>query len=89
MHVERQYMFARIHGVRVAARHFDVAATTLGGWMKLDGEKDRCTNPRGRQHGAGRKVTYGDNLDSELLTWVLERREQQMPVTISLLCTSP
>ena len=36
---------------------------------------------RGRQAGAGRKVTYGNELDLEILQWVLEMRDLQLPVT--------
>ena len=77
--------FAKIHGVHVAARHFDIPAWTLSEWGKLDSEKNRYSTPRGRKPGGGRKVTYGEELDTEILTWVLESRKQQIPVTISLL----
>ena len=71
--------------MHVAAWHFQILASTLSDWGKLDSEKDRCCSPRGRREGAGRKVSYGEELDGEILTWVLERREQQSPVTVSLL----
>ena len=69
----------------VAAWHFQVPASTLSDWGKLDSERDRCSSPRGRRERGGRKVSYGEELDSEILAWVLERWEQQLPVTISLL----
>lgn len=71
--------------MHVAVWHFQILASTLSDWGKLDSEKDRCCSPRGRREGAGRKVSYGEELDGEILTWVLERREQQSPVTVSLL----
>ena len=70
----------------VGARHFQVPASTLSDWEKLDSERDHCSSPRVRREGAGRKVSYGEEMDSEILTWVLDWWEQQLPVTISLLC---
>ncbi len=46
-----------INGLRATARHFQLPATALSAWGKLDIEKHRCTNPRARQPGAGRKMT--------------------------------
>lgn len=74
--------FATLHGVAEAARHYDVPRSTIRGWMKVDFVKRQCTgSPRGRQAGAGRKVTYGKELDLEILQWVLEMRDLQLPVT--------
>ena len=72
--------FTEIHGVRAAAHHYDVARSTIRGWLKVDFVKKQC-GPWGRQAGARRKVTYGDDLDPEILQWVLEMRDLQLTVT--------
>ena len=51
----------------------------------VDGYFQRNTTKKGVKRGAGRPISYGDAVDNQLLVWLLEARDKQLPVTIPLL----
>ena len=81
--------YAKENTVAVAARKFRLADSTVRGWMKIDFERLEESGKRlkttKRAAGGGRKITYSTEADEEILTWVLNKRDQQQPVTIELL----
>lgn len=70
---------AKTAGLRPIAAKYNLTPSTLAGWMKTDFSKQR--NPGGRLSGGGRKISYGQDVDSKIISWVLEQREQQIPVS--------
>lgn len=51
----------------------------------VDGYFDRKVTTKGVNKGAGRPITYGKAIDDQLLCWVLESRDRQLPITIPVL----
>ncbi len=70
---------AALHGVRVISRLYKIPVSTLVTWKKQDFKQQRT--PGGRLPGGGRKTPYGEGVDARILQWVLEQREQHLPVT--------
>ena len=81
---KRVVAYAKKHSVMDAHRYFSVPRTTINRWME-DGYFQRDTTKRGTKRGAGRPITYGGGLDEQLLAWLLEARDKQLPITIQLL----
>ena len=52
--------------------------------MKKDFSK-LVESGRRRAKGAGRKLTYGNDVDMKILQWILEKRELQESVTYEML----
>jgi len=77
--------FAKLHGVRVAARHFLVSQSTVSGWCKTDFDSDLRTKA-GPLPRSGRPLTYSQDIDDQLIAWVLEQRDQQISVSMEELC---
>ncbi|MEW8548669.1 MAG: hypothetical protein AB2693_34645 [Candidatus Thiodiazotropha sp.] len=77
--------YARLHGQRVAAREFKVPKSTVSDWTKIEFQKDSRTK-KGHLHRPGRPVSYGTTTDVKLAEWVLEQRDQQLPVSIDDIC---
>ena len=77
--------YAQSHGIRESARRFGVSPSTATTWMKTDFSK--LESGRRRAKGAGRKLTYGNEVDMKILNWILEKRELQEPVTHGMLHT--
>ena len=78
---KRIVAYAKKHSVMDAHRYFSVPRTTINRWME-DGYFQRDTTKRGTKRGAGRSITYGGGLDEQLLAWLLEARDKQLPITI-------
>ena len=69
-----------------AACHFEIPRTTLRGWKGLDKQPieraGSSTKKKGKNKtGAGRPISYGDDLDEELNQWILEMRDLNLPVS--------
>lgn len=77
--------FAKLHGQRAAAREYRVPKSTVSDWTKIEFEKDNRTR-KGHLHRPGRPVSYGTPTDVKLAEWVLEQRDQQLPVSIDNIC---
>lgn len=68
--------YARHHGIRKAARHYGIHHRNVQRWMK-----DQVTatkNPRKRvnKKDQGRRITYPQELEEQLLSWILEKCEE-------------
>ena len=69
-----------------AARHFGIPRTTIRGWKGLD--KQPVDRTRKKSHakkgknkaGAGRPLSYNEDIDMELCQWILEMRDLHLPV---------
>ena len=77
-------VYAKENSLAGAQEHFDVPRTTISRWM-VDGYFQRNTTKKGVKRGAGRPISYGDAVDNQLIVWLLEARDKQLPVTIPLL----
>ena len=79
--------FAKMHGIRAAAKHFCVPKSTVGTWKKTDFNDDTVRNRKnGHLPKSGRPLTYDEGLDCIILAHVLEQRDRQIPVTIKDIC---
>ena len=73
--------------LRVAAREFKIPKSTVFDWCKLDfNDDDRVLSRKGHLGRPGRPITYGTEKDYLIAAWVLEQREQQLPVTVDDIC---
>jgi hypothetical protein len=66
-----------------AARHFDIPRTTIRGWKGIDrsaAEKASLRRKGKNLSGAGRPLTYGEELDMSIYQWILEMRDLNLPV---------
>ena len=92
---ERVVEYARHHGVRVAARQFNIARKNIQRWLKelkdknvlfesAKSSKRRRLHTRGRRK-AGRKLTYPTEVDEKLLEWLLSMRERHLCVSTQML----
>ena len=66
-----------------ASCHFGIPRTTIQGWKGLDKQpnKKKSLKKKGKNKcGAGRPITYGEDLDMALYQWILEMRDLNMPV---------
>ena len=69
-----------------AARHFGIPRTTIRGWKGLD--KQPVDRTRKKSHakkgknkaGAGRPLSYNEDIDMELCQWILEMCDLHLPV---------
>jgi hypothetical protein len=74
-------------GLRATAEKYKITPSTICTWKKSfrenpDSPSNRSKLKKGsRTPGGGRKVGYGDERDMEILTWVLEQRDDQLPVS--------
>ena len=47
---------------------------------------DSVAQEEGKVEQERRKITYGDELDLEILEWLLAFRDEQLPISIHMLC---
>ena len=81
---ERIVAYSSRHSVIQASKYFDVPRTTILRWT-TDGYFTRDTTKKGNKKGAGRPVSYGTDIDQQLLVWLLDARDKQLPITTQLL----
>ena len=77
--------FARENSEAAASRWFGVARYTVYGWKDIDKEpsdKKVSTTTKGKhmRKGAGRPLSYSQEVDEELLSWVLYQRDLQIGI---------
>ena len=68
------------YAIYQACQQFNLSTGTVGPWMSLD-----FSSPKGtifRASGAGRKLSYPEEKEVELVQWVLEQRDLQLAVTV-------
>ena len=66
---------AKLHGVRATALLHGVKRSTLMTWMKTNLGNYVVHTKSGQKAGTGRSVTYGDELDQEIVMWILHQQE--------------
>ena len=71
---------AELIGLRAAARNWSVAPSTIATW-KRDANVETQRNKNGRKVGSGRKLTYSDDVEERIVSWIMNRREQQVSVS--------
>lgn len=74
--------YARHHGVRAAGRRYGVAHKNVQRWMKTQLSEIRNPGKRTNKKGQGRKISYPQEIEDQLVAWILEKREQEC-VTVS------
>ena len=84
--------YARHHGVRPAARHFNISRKNIQRWMgeykehRFDLSKARQAKAgKTRKKGQGRKLSYPVAVDNEILAWLLVQRECHLAVSLQML----
>jgi len=71
--------YAKLHGLRAAARHFTIDHSMISRWQKKE-EKLKSTRGKNRRVGARRKAHYPE-AEASLKTWLLEFRKDGIAVT--------
>ncbi len=82
--VERIVAYSKKHSAIQSSKHFDVPRTTILRWT-TDGYFEQNTTKKGIKKGGGRPVTYEPDIDQQLLAWLLDARDKQLPITTQLL----
>ena len=78
--------FARENSEHAASRRYGVSWSTIFGWKDIDKEpatkKKVPTITKGKhtKKGAGRHLSYSQEIDEELLSWVLHQRDLHIGV---------
>ena len=72
--------YAKKYSIYLACQHFNLSTGTVGPWMSLDLSSAKSTVFR--RNGAGRKLSYPEEKELELVQWVLEQRDLHLAVTI-------
>ena len=82
--------YRREHSETEASRQFGVPRSTIYGWRNLDKEPIEKSQKKGKfpmskkgklmKKGAGRPISYKQEIEDELITWVLRQRDLQIPV---------
>ena len=72
-----------------AAEHFKIPRTTILSWRGLDLVPNSQAKRRKGIHlakGSGRRLSYPKEVDEDILCWILQRRDLQMPVQRESIC---
>ena len=77
--------YAQQNSEAAASRKYGVSISTIYGWKDLDKgpfKKKFPTATKGKhmKKGAGRPITYPQELENNLIAWVLWQRDLQLPV---------
>ena len=81
MYVRRLFILTR-----AASRRYGVSRSTIYGWKDIDKEPatkkkvSTTTNGKHTKKGAGRHLSYSQEIYEELLSWVLHQRDLQIVV---------
>ena len=72
------------HSETEAARHFEIPRTTIRGWKGLDRQpidRKKSRKRKGKNKaGAGRPLSYSEDLEDELIQWILEMQDMNLPI---------
>ena len=77
--------YARFHGKRQAARHFRVPRKNIQRWVKEDISILKARGTRKNKKGQGRKLSYPQEKEHELVQWLLEQRDYGIPIATQVL----
>ena len=76
--------YVKAHSEADASRHFGIPRTTLrvGKGLKLHPGQNTSRSLKGKHacRGAGRPLTYGEDVEQLIVQWILEARNLQLPV---------
>ena len=76
--------FIKTHSEADAARHFSIPRTTLRSWKGLDMlPKEKAKSTKKGKHarkGSGRPLSYSPDIEEQIVQWVLESRDLQIPI---------
>ena len=69
--------YARHHGIRKAARHYCIHHRDVQRWVK--DQVNSLKNPKKHliKKGQDRKVSYPQELEERIVSWILEKREEK------------
>ena len=75
--------YARHHGIQKAARHYGIHHRNVQLWVKT--QVDYVKNPRKRfnKKGQGQKISYPQELEDKIVSWILKKREEQCVAAVS------
>ena len=77
--------YARFHGKRKAACHFNVHRWNIQRWFKEEMSVLKSRGQRRHKKGQGRKLSYPPEKEEELLQWLLEQRDGGVPISTKML----
>ena len=69
--------YARHHGIRKAARHYGIHHRNVQRWVKNQVTSLKNPNKRSNKKGQGRKISYPQELEDKIVSWILEKREEK------------
>ena len=69
--------YARHHGLRKAARHYGIHHRNVQRWVKDQVASLKTPRKRANKEGQGRTISYPQELEDKLVSWILEKREEQ------------
>ena len=76
--------YTKTHSESETARHFSIPRTTLQSWKGLDKlPKDKAKAMKKGKHakrGSGRPLSYSADTEEQIVQWVLECRDLQIPI---------
>ena len=76
--------FIKTHSEADAVRHFSIPRTTLRSWKGLDMlPKEKTKSTKKEKHarkGSERPLSYSPDIEEQIVQWVLESRDLQIPI---------
>ena len=79
--------YAKMHGIKAAAKHIKVPKSTANNWNKTEFHDDNLRNRKNSHlQKSGRPLTYDQEIGWLILAHVLEQRDLQIPVTMEDIC---
>ena len=79
--------YARQHGIRKAARHYGIHHRNVQRWVKNQVTLLKNKKKRSNKKGQGRKISYPQELEDKIMSWILEKREEKcVAVSTKLIC---
>ena len=90
---QRMVEYARMHGIRPAARKFSVSRRNIHRWFKEEKAENfdsikvsQARHTRKNKTGQGRKLSYPQDTDDKILEWIIIQRENYLPVSRQMIC---
>ena len=77
---QRIATYARFHGKCQAARQFNVSRKNVQRWMQEEISVLKSKGTRKNKKGQGRKISYPQEKEHELVQWLLEQRDYDIPL---------
>lgn len=71
---------AELCGLRATSRKWKIAPSTIATWKK-EVNVDVNRSKTGRKIGSGRRLTYSDSAEEQIVGWIIQQRENQISVS--------